>query len=143
MYFLKTFNYNDEENNSNIYSIELELGDIYSKYYGKIIENLELGNNYENPIIGYISNKEKNVNYIIFGYRGCLKDEFKFTLIDCDSKCCNLNLFFTKEDDKYIGVNNISDRHKLNKAQMQDYDSKTHDKTKRKVLNYFYDLGNK
>ena len=131
-------NFKNEEGNCNIYSVELQIGNIYNKYSGKFIESLEHAHDFSNPIIGYIYNEKNCHQYFIYGHKETLVDTLDLKLISQDSKYSNLNLFYKKTNDKYIEFKYNNDKYNIKEFNLEEYNPKTSDIIKRKFLNNVY-----
>ena len=132
------FNSINESDDSKIYSITMKTGNRYSIYNGYLVVNSECENNIR--VMGYI-NQIKNIGvdeYLIDGKYD--NDTLNVKFISPDKKFKNRNLIFKRnEENNYI----CSEENYNMSVKKINYDHKKIDKTKRKILNYEYDLSNK
>ena len=130
---IQMLNYKNEEKNSKIYLIELQCGNCYSLYNGKLMQNKEIVINDTNPIYGYVHNNSNGNTYIINGYINVNNNNLSLNLLGSD-KYSNLHLEFINTDNKYVEKNK-SNKYIINKFEEEKYDYKNTGRIKRKVFN--------
>ena len=138
MTIMNTLNYKKKKKNSNIYLINVQLGNKYANYSGVLIENLEDKNEQSNSIYGYMYNPKQEEEYIIYGSKFINKDMMQVILMNKSNNYATMVLNFEKIDGLYVTKD--YQNYIFDKFDNTEYDRKKFDKTKRKVLNYFYDL---